>query len=260
MKHLKSEFEKLKKRKLFLIIDYDGTLTEIAATPEKAVLKKETRQTLEKLLQKHKIAILSGRSINDVRRLVGIKRIYYGGNHGLEIVGPNFKYVHPKAFRLKPTMKGIHEESKKSLKNVRGAILEFKGLSVSFHYRMVSKEQMPEFKSKIKKILEKWSQKKNIAVRSGKKVIEILPNVDWDKGKAALLLLRKIDPKHKFFPVGLGDDRTDEDLFSSLSTKGTTVLISPRPKKSKAKYYLKNPYEVREFLEELVDTLKFDIT
>jgi trehalose-phosphatase len=249
MKHLLSHLPELANRRLFLMLDYDGTLTEIVKHPKKAKLGKSLRRTLERLLSRHRVVVLSGRKLSDVKRLVGLEGLYVGGNHGLEIRGPRLDFVHPGASKLKPAIRRILREAKGTLKSIRGVLVEAKGLSVSFHYRMVERKNLRRFRSEVKRILRRHAR--GIRVVSGKKVIEARPDVDWDKGKAVLWLIKRVDPSGELLPVYIGDDRTDEDAFAALRGRGVTVLVSRRPRSSKAEYYLRDPGEVGEFLQRL---------
>ena len=98
MKYLFDEWDKLKKglndKIILLNLDYDGTLTPIAATPDEAVLSREVKSVLEELarVKDCELAIVSGRALKDIRKMVGIKNIVYVGNHGFEIDGPRIHF------------------------------------------------------------------------------------------------------------------------------------------------------------------------
>ncbi len=99
-----------------------------------------------------------------------------------------------------------------------------------------------------------YRRKSEIKVHSGKKVFELKPPVEWDKGKAALWLLRKqeiLNGKGNVLPVYIGDDSTDEDAFQALKDKGITVFVG-RSRFIRAGYCLGGPTEVTEFLKCLV--------
>ena len=86
----------------------------------------------------------------------------------------------------------------------------------------------------------------------GKKVYELLPYTDWDKGKAVLWLLENVGLKHgKVHPIYIGDDRTDEDAFRALGQRGVGILVSEEPRPTAASYSLKDPAEVERFLREV---------
>ena len=98
MKYLFDEWGKIKKslagKNIFLFLDYDGTLSSIADHPSKAFLSTEIKKSLHQVIMnpRFKVAVISGRSLPDIKSRVGIKEIIYSGNHGLEIESPEFKY------------------------------------------------------------------------------------------------------------------------------------------------------------------------
>jgi trehalose-phosphatase len=86
----------------------------------------------------------------------------------------------------------------------------------------------------------------------GKKVYELLPDIDWDKGEAVLWLLETLGlERGKVRPIYVGDDRTDEDAFRALGQCGVGILVSEQPRPTAARYSLKDPAEVERFLREL---------
>ena len=92
----------------------------------------------------------------------------------------------------------------------------------------------------------------------GKKVYELLPDIDWNKGKAVLWLLETLElERGKAFPIFIGDDRTDEDAFSALEKRGVGILVSEQPQVTAASYWLNNPEEVERFLRALIENVSF---
>jgi len=264
MKYLFNEWGKLseefKDKHLFLFLDYDGSLTPIVATPKQAIIPKQAKELLEKLSKKaeYKIAIISGRALRDIREKVGLKNIIYVGNHGAEIKGPKIKFESPISPRCRAILDHIKTDLENKLSSIRGAILEDKGLSLSVHFRMVDKKQIPQVKAIVHECVILYLVRSKIKIKSGKMVLEIRLPLEWDKGKVVLWLLarQKFTMREKpFVPIYIGDDRTDEDAFKVLKNKGLTIFVG-EPKPSHAQYYLKNPREVTQFLERILDLKK----
>lgn len=254
MKHLLSQLRGLDKslqRRAILLFDYDGTLTPIVERPELAVLSPDMRRLLERLAQRHTVAIISGRSLVDIKKLVGLKGIYYAGNHGFEISGPMVRLVRPGTKRVRPTIAKLCEELRKKLNQIGGVIVEDKGLTASIHYRLVARGELGRMKRILGQIVKPHVGSGVIRITRGKKVFEIRPNIEWDKGKAVLWIINVIDPKGMLTPFYMGDDQTDESAFLALKNRGVTVLISEKQKKSHAKFFLKNVGEVKILLERL---------
>ncbi len=242
----------LKNKKIFLFLDYDGTLVSIKNTPFQAKVTNSTKKILKFLIQKSniKICIISGREINDLKKMVGLKNIIYAGNHGLKIFYANknmclkkiSSYYYMKLNEIKNKIKG-------KFKREKGIILEDKKEIFSLHYRLVDLKRQRIVIKKIKNLIKPY--KKNLKLRYGKKVIEILPQIKINKGIAVKVILKKINNKKFFYPVYIGDDKTDEDAFKVLKTSGLTICVGK--KRTNAEFFLNNVKEVIKFLKLLRD-------
>ncbi len=261
MDYLFSQFSKIEKllsnKFILLLLDYDGTLTPIVETPIKAIIHKDTKGLLEKLSRSPycKIGIISGRKLEDIKNIVGIDGIIYAGNHGLEIEGPKIKFESKVSPRLKSIIRNIAADMQKRLSGIKGALIEDKRLTLSIHYRLVSKKDMPVFDKIVSEVTNPYRVCDKIKVNFGKKVYEIKPPVKWDKGKVTLWFLARqqfISGVKNVLPIYVGDDITDEDAFKALKRKGLTVFVG-KPGNSKADYYLKNTKEVTKFLRSILN-------
>jgi trehalose 6-phosphate phosphatase len=237
---------------LAVFLDYDGTLTPIVSHPEQASLSDSMRQTVQALATQAPVVILTGRDLNDVRQRVNIVAIVYAGSHGFDIGGPRGlrKQV---ATEFLPKLDMAEKELGKALAGIPGARVERKRFSVAAHYRNVNESDLPKLARAVSKVTTRYRELRRI---EGKKVYELLPNIDWDKGKAVLWLLETLGLEHaKVRPIYIGDDRTDEDAFRALGQRGVGILVSEEPRPTAASFSLKNPTEVERFLHELVATL-----
>ena len=223
MKYLFDEWGKIKKslagKNIFLFLDYDGTLASIADHPSKAFLSAEIKKSLNKIILNpgFKVAVISGRSLPDIKSRVGIKEIIYSGNHGLEIESPEFKYRNEIGYSYKILLGKIKEEMGHALADFKGVYIEDKKLSLTVHYRLAYKKQIAKIKSIIYKTVEAYVAAKKIKIRNGKMVVEILPPVDWNKGLAVSWILHRPEFSDKdFYPIYIGDDITDEDAFKMV--------------------------------------------
>lgn len=240
---------------IFLALDYDGTLTPIVKKPGLALLSKATKKKLINIsrCRRFTACIISGRAMDDIQKKVGIKNIYYGGNHGLEIRGPGMRFVSPGSKRIKPIMRFLERELSKKLKHIKGAFVENKSLTLSVHYRLVQTGQVNKVKNIFHSTLRPFARRKRIRVTSGKKVLEVRPRVELDKGKAILLIVRKLSlVRPGVLPIYAGDDKTDESAFKVVNKKkGLSIFVGGLNRRSSAKYYLKSTKEVNTFLERM---------
>jgi trehalose 6-phosphate phosphatase len=236
-------------RSLAIFLDYDGTLTPIVSHPEKAFLSDSMRQTLRMLATRTPVAILSGRELEDVRTRVGIHGIIYAGSHGFDIAGLR-GLRRQEATKFLPALDAAEKELREKLAGIAGALIERKRVSIAAHYRSVNESDFPELERAVSEVA---ARHRELRTMDGKKVYELLPNTDWDKGKAVLWLLEHLGlecPDAR--PIYIGDDRTDEDAFRALRRRGIGILVSEEPRPSAATYSLGNPSEVERFLRELV--------
>ncbi|HUL38487.1 MAG TPA: trehalose-phosphatase [Thermodesulfobacteriota bacterium] len=252
VKHLFEDWESIQAmiqqaQNLFLFLDYDGTLTPIVSRPELALCPYEVKGHLEKLrdLPGVSLAIISGRSIGDVREKVGVSGITYVGNHGLEIENPAGRHKKILASARKREFKQITQNLQNSLKTIPGILFEDKGPILSVHYRNVPQKFFPQVLQIVEAELQQWRKRWKMA--SGKKVLEIRPNMNFNKGKAVKEILKTF-PSQQLLPIYLGDDQTDEDAFRVLKSQGISVFVGMGKLSSEADFFLKSPDEVREFL------------
>jgi trehalose-phosphatase len=235
-------------RSLAIFLDYDGTLTPIVSHPEKAFLSDSTRQTLRALAMQAPVAILSGRELEDVRKRVAIDGIVYAGSHGFDIAGPR-RLRRQEAIEFLPALDAAEKELREKLAGIAGTLIERKRFSIAAHYRKVNENDFPKLECAVSEVA---ARHRELRTMDGKKVYELLPDVDWDKGKAVLWLLEYLGLEHeKIHPIYIGDDRTDEDAFRALQQRGVGIVVSEEPRATAANYSLKDPTEVERFLREL---------
>ncbi len=238
-----------------VFLDYDGTLTPIVSQPENASLSDSMRQTLRELAARAPVvAILSGRDLDDVRRRVNIDSIVYAGSHGFDIAGPR-GLRRQMAAEFLPNLDITEKELHKALDGIPSARVERKHFSIAAHYRTVKENDVPAVERAFDAVAVRHPELRRI---DGKKVYELLPDIAWDKGKAALWLLETLGLESRssgIRPIYIGDDRTDEDAFCALQQSGIGILVSEQSQPTAASYSLKNPAEVDGFLRALTATL-----
>jgi len=232
---------------IFFFFDYDGTLTPIVSHPEKATLSEETKALLLALKKNPKflLAIVSGRSLKDIRKLVELKKIYYIGNHGLEIFTPKkgTKQLVPK--EVFHELARIRNRLNSQMKDIEGVLIEDKGSILAIHYRNVDPKSVPPILMALKQEIK--GSKIPLCLGYGKMVFEIRPQSTANKGTAVLELLNQID-RDEILPLYIGDDQTDEDAFKVLKKRGITIFVGLSGNSS-AQYYVNDPFEVYQFLK-----------
>jgi trehalose 6-phosphate phosphatase len=182
-----------------LLFDVDGTLAPIAPLPELARVPEETKADLARLAGSYLlVACISGRSGEDAARLVGVGGVRYVGNHGLEL--------HERVSELGAAMAAFRDQI--------GLPVEDKGLSLSYHYRTA--EDQDAARAELEEVAAR-ARAAGLDPRWGRKVLEVRPAAEADKGTAVVALLEESGARRAMYA---GDDTTDLDAFAGLSRAG----------------------------------------
>jgi trehalose 6-phosphate phosphatase len=235
------------------VLDYDGTLTPIVEEPEAARLSPAMRQALQQLRRhpRYRVAIVSGRALADLRARVDGAGLYLAGNHGLEIEGPEGRYDHPAAQRLRPQLEALAQALQRQLTDIPGAWVEDKGLTLSVHFRRVAAASVPEVQARVRRQVEPAVAEGLVRLRTGKAVLEIRPGVPWDKGEAVRWIvaqLRREAPAARLLALYVGDDDTDEDAFRAVGPQGVSIVVGAERRASAAQYYVESVADTERLL------------
>jgi trehalose 6-phosphate phosphatase len=189
-----------------LLLDIDGTLAPIAPAPELAAVPKETRNELRRLVGSYGlVACVSGRPADDAARLVGVDGVRYVGEHGLELDPTAGKWTD----RLHAFAASVDWPSEPG-----------KQLSVAFHYRDADDERAAL--SELRDVSER-ALREGLRPRWGRKVLEIRPPLDTDKGTAVRRVLDEAGLRRALYA---GDDATDLDAFRGLDGLDVAVRVA----------------------------------
>lgn len=188
-----------------ILLDVDGTLAPIVERPEDAGVPPETQAELERLAARYAlVACVSGRASADAAATVGVEGLVYVGTHGLEL--------EPEAERWAGA---LHEFAAGMTWPV-----EDKGLSVSFHYRGALDEEAA--RAELESVAAS-ARAAGLRARFGRKVLELLPPIEANKGTAIRRLLRERELQRALYA---GDDTTDLDAFAALDGLELAVRVA----------------------------------
>jgi trehalose 6-phosphate phosphatase len=219
--------------RVFLFLDFDGTLAPIAPTPSLAAMSQGMRAVLESLCARRDViaTVISGRALDDLIRKVDLP-VIYAGNHGLEIRGMGLEYTAPIPAKATQQLRDCCEILRICLEPFAGAWIEDKQRTVSVHFRQVPRFRIPPLEGLVRATIMEYPE---LRIRGGKEVLEIRPNIAWNKGYAARWILQQLGG-NETEAICLGDDSTDEDMFHEFRS-GITVTIGDR-NQSSAQYWL----------------------
>lgn len=243
--HLPTIEKKLRDNPSWLFgLDFDGTLAPIVEDPADAQMEPRLLPQLSSISARSSIStvIMSGRERADVEARVGLPNLIYAGNHGLDIHCGSLRFVEPNAAASLPALDEMAVAMSNKLHDVRGAIVEHKGLTLSVHYRMVDESAHEEVRRHVHNVLAGTDHPFVLTI--GKRVFEIRPRTYWNKGAAMIWIKDQICPDAKILYVG--DDRTDEDAFR-VCPDGISIRVG-RSEETIASYFLDSQADVFEFL------------
>ena len=241
---------------LLLCLDFDGTISEIVSHPADARPVDGAADVLRALTHypaRVQVAIVSGREISQVQRMLGIDRgILFSGTHGLEIVrADGVRHFAKGAEHAERDLTRVRAWLKEHAPGKDGFVIEDKQVAIAMHYRMVDPSIAAERRAALRALVA--SKASTLRIMEGNKVDELLPRGVGGKGRAIRMLLDDLG-RPAPWAIYFGDDTTDEDAFRELRDDGVGVLVGP-PRASWARYRVDSPREVVRMLAGLAHEL-----
>jgi trehalose-phosphatase len=231
-----------------LFLDYDGTLVALQPSPALAVLRPAKKKILTELARKIPLAFVSGRSLAELRGLVAIDNADYIGNHGLEISCRGKDWVHRQARNIEPELKDFLKLLVEKTEGFDGVLVEDKGLTGSVHYRRTPAGQRRALMELV--LGEMAAHSRTLRPVPGKMVLDVRPQVQWDKGRAIFKYIACLDIRRRVSKIYIGDDRTDEDAFMILGPRDIGIAVGNR-RRSAAEFRRRDVQSVWNFLVSL---------
>jgi trehalose 6-phosphate phosphatase len=234
-----------------LFLDYDGTLTQIRQEPAAAILSLEGELILRHLssLADVHICIVTGRSMEDIRRLIPFDHMSFAANHGFHILHKAKEWIHPDAVSIIQLFSRLTGVLRSRLEPFPKAYVENKQFTLTVHYRLVPSSATRSLISLVINTIRSFDT--SLIITRGKKVIEIRPSISWGKGDAVLQIMKTTKLPRRPLPLFIGDDTTDEDVFRALQSKGITMRVGKNTS-THARYYVKDVEEVLQLLHLLI--------
>lgn len=240
------------RRPLLVMTDYDGTLVPIRDTPAAARPTPALLTLLARLSRQHGLvlAVVSGRDLTDLRKMLPLSGLYLVGSHGAAYCCPDGRlFLDPAAVWSAPVLPRVAAMAERCVGGAAGFLIERKQAAVALHYRLAegrtATRVVEAFLTAVQPLLVRY----HLQVVCGKKVVEVRPR-GVHKGQVVMRLKRW---HSDCFPVYLGDDTTDEDAFQAVTHQGMGVFVGPACRLTAACWRLEGPAAVQALLQQLAD-------
>lgn len=245
------------------MLDIDGTLAPIAPTPDAAAVPPETRDVVRRLVEMSgvHVAMVTGRSVADALRMTRVEEAWIVGNHGLELRTANGDVSTVDEARAYESAIAAASTALAPLARAApGALVENKRWTLSLHYRLVDDAEAPALIAHARDI----ARRLGLRVTEGKKIVELRPPIDVNKGTAAVALAERLGALGAGANGSIlyaGDDQTDEDAFRLLRGRASHAVTARimdaavdtrAPADTKAEFVFASPSELRRVLEWLI--------
>lgn len=227
--------------KAALVLDYDGVLAPLAATPLAVAPDAACAELLAQLSARlqGRLALLSGRTIADLDRLTFGAVTCCAGQNGLERRAPDGRRTseppHPELDEVVDILRGL-------ARSFDGVLVEEKRLSVAVHYRAA-----PQAAAELLRIAAALARGAGLQLHSGSMVVE-LATPGWDKGRALTELMAQ-DPFRGAAPIYVGDDEADEAGFASARRLGGWGVLVGEPRRSSARWRIQSQAALCDWLQ-----------
>ena len=253
----------LKEGPIGLLLDLDGTISEIVPQPDEASVSPSIKAVLRELGRSLPlVSIITGRSAGQARDIVGIEDLVYVGNHGLEWIIGGRETLAQEATPYVSSLRRLLVLLRENLP-LEGLFFEDKGGSFAIHYRHAPYPDVA--RESILKAIQELAQGE-VRILMGKAVVDLLPPVHLTKGSAVVSLVKEY---RLCGAILIGDDVTDLDSFRAarqLSSQGGFASISiavigpesPPELKGEAEFTLPSVAEVERFLVWLAEKMDLE--
>lgn len=231
-----------------LALDYDGTIVPLAENPSEAALPEETREVLCRLAGRPQaaLAIISGRTLAEIKKLAKLPDVTYAALNGLVILANGEREDHEDLPRAERIMVRVREEIDGKLREWDGLRVEDRGVALALHHGHLTKKDADAISARAAELLDG----ERVQILRGRNVIEVLPDVAWDKGVA----VRRFMEMHRIggtlpLLVCAGDEPIDTPaLHMARDLGGVAIGVGAEAARS-GNYLAKDSCEVVRFLD-----------
>ena len=243
--------------RLWLFLDYDGTLADFAPTPEHATSDPAVVAVVEHLAKCPGVclAVISGRRLSQVQQLLPISNIVLAGTYGVELQMPDGEVVQRVEFNaIRPALEQLKPRWLAVIGRRRGFFVEDKGQALALHARFAADIEAEQVLSAARASAVELVSPREFRLLEGPRFVEVAPAMAH-KGRTVEYLLERVTwPDALLFY--LGDDDKDEEAFEVVKAhQGLAMLVAAGPRATRADGRLASPEEARRWLHELATRL-----
>lgn len=236
-------------RPVAVFLDYDGTLTPIVDRPQDASLAPDAADALAALARVCTVGIISGRDLDDVAALVDLDGLWLAGSHGFDVMAPDGgRHQFEQGAAALPALDAAELALATVVELAPGAWVERKRFAIAVHHRAADDGDVPALERAVGAIA---AADPALRMTGGKKIFELRPAADWDKGKALRWLCGAAAVPSDALVVFIGDDVTDEDALDEVRRRGLGVVVGTEDRSSAAHARADDPSQVAELLRRI---------
>jgi trehalose 6-phosphate phosphatase len=243
--------------KLWVFLDYDGTLVDFASSPDEINPNPKVANLLAQLARQSqmRVTIISGRKLHDIRLLLPVAGIFVAGTYGLEILTSNGEIINRANYDdFRPTLESLKPKWERIIAGRQGFFLEDKGWSLALHARFANDSDAKNALAAAQLTMDEQKITERFRVLGGHKFLEIAPSLA-SKKEAVQYLLRQFP-----FPgaghIYIGDDDKDEEAFDAIHEQNGVTIKVLQPSQlslvTDADYLLESPQDTIRWLKNLI--------
>lgn len=247
----------LQSRRLWLFLDYDGTLANFAPTPNHVESNQEIITLVERLSRRPatQVTIISGRRLDHTRMLLPVPGIFLAGTYGIELMTPTGEIIQRvELATIRPVLEAVKLQWAQIISGRKGFFLEDKGWALALHARFANDEEAEHILTQARQTIDGDSLAGRFRVLGGHKFLEIAPRLASKKETVAYLLSQYPLPKARLLYIG--DDDKDEEAFPVIHAhQGVAIKVlqpSQVTSRTEADFFFGSPSETLRWLEGLV--------
>jgi trehalose-phosphatase len=244
-------------RRLWMFLDYDGTLADFAPTPDHIEPDPALIRLLEDLVKRAatQVTILSGRRLGHVRQLLPVRGLFLAGTYGVELLTPEGETIHRVDHQeIRSPLEMTKHQWQQLLTGRKGFYLEDKGWAIALHARFAEESEAEQVLTQARQVVQKGPPANQFRILGGHKFLEIAPTLASKRETVSYLLERFPHPDARLLYIG--DDDKDEEAFSAIHATGGAAIKVFQPSQAsnptEADFFFESPQEARSWLQSLL--------